>query len=98
VWSSDQSTGFSLGQPHDYDAHVPAAELETLLRDAFPEASDVRVTDRTGSGDHFLVEVTSPRFDGMPLLEQHRLVNDALAAPFASGTIHEMRIKTRGTK
>ena len=36
-------------------------------------------------------------FDGLPLLEQHKLVNQALAAPFASGRIHEMRIKTRGT-
>ncbi|HEU5477702.1 MAG TPA: BolA family protein [Gaiellaceae bacterium] len=73
------------------------ADLEQLLREAFPEATEVRVTDRTGGGDHFLVEVTSPRFDGLPLLEQHRLVNEALAAPFASGTIHELRIKTRGT-
>jgi stress-induced morphogen len=73
-------------------------QLEQLLRNAFPEATDVRVTDRTGGGDHFLVEVTSPRFDGLPLLEQHRLVNEALAAPFASGRIHEMRIKTKGTE
>jgi stress-induced morphogen len=72
-------------------------ELETLLREAFPEATEVRVTDRTGGGDHFLIEVTSPRFDALPLLEQHRLVNEALAAPFASGTIHEMRIKTKGS-
>jgi stress-induced morphogen len=73
------------------------ADLESILREAFPEATEVRVTDRTGSGDHFLVEVTSPRFDGLPLLAQHRLVNEALAAPFASGRIHEMRIKTKGT-
>lgn len=73
------------------------AELETLLREAFPEAADVRVTDRTGGGDHFLIEVTSARFEGLSLVEQHRLVNDALAAPFASGRIHEMRIKTKGT-
>jgi stress-induced morphogen len=72
-------------------------ELEGILREAFPEATEVHVTDRTGGGDHFLIEVTSPRFDGLPLLEQHRLVNDALAAPFASGRIHEMRIKTKGT-
>jgi stress-induced morphogen len=76
---------------------VVTGELEQLLRQAFPEAGIVRVTDRTGGGDHFLVEVTSPRFDGLPLLEQHRLVNAALAGPFAAGTIHEMRIKTRGT-
>ena len=72
-------------------------DLEQLLRDAFPEATDLRVTDRTGGGDHFLVEVTSPRFDGLPLLEQHRLVNDALAEPLRDGTIHELRIKTKGT-
>jgi stress-induced morphogen len=72
--------------------------LEALLRDAFPEATEVRVTDRTGGGDHFQVEVTSSRFDGLPLLEQHKLVNAALAEPFAAGTIHEMRIRTRGTR
>jgi stress-induced morphogen len=76
---------------------VVTGELEVLLRHAFPEAQEVRVTDRTGGGDHFLVEVASPRFDGLPLLDQHKLVNAALAAPFAAGTIHEMRIKTRGT-
>jgi stress-induced morphogen len=75
---------------------VVTGDLEQLLRQAFPEAA-VRVTDRTGGGDHFLVEVTSPRFDGLPLLEQHKLVNAALAEPFAAGTIHEMRIKTKGT-
>jgi len=76
---------------------VVTDDLEQLLRDAFPEADEVRVTDRTGGGDHFLVEVTSARFVGLSLLEQHRLVNEVLAAPFAAGTIHEMRIKTKGT-
>ena len=70
--------------------------LEALLREAFPDAEELTVADRTGGGDHFQVEVTSARFDGLPLLEQHRLVNDALAAPLADGTIHELRIKTRG--
>ncbi|HEX4520073.1 MAG TPA: BolA/IbaG family iron-sulfur metabolism protein [Gaiellaceae bacterium] len=71
--------------------------LESLLRDAFPDAPELRVEDRTGGGDHFQVTVGSPRFDGLPLLEQHRLVNDALAEPLRDGTIHELRIKTRGT-
>ena len=71
--------------------------LESLLRDAFPDADELRVDDRTGGGDHFQVTVTSPRFVGLPLLDQHRLVNDALAEPLRDGTIHELRIKTRGT-
>ena len=71
--------------------------LETLLRGAFPDAGELSVEDRTGGGDHFQVIVTSPRFDGLPLLDQHRLVNEALAEPLRDGTIHELRIKTRGT-
>ena len=70
--------------------------LRALLADAFPDASELSVEDRTGTGDHFQVTVASPRFDGLPLLEQHRLVNEALAAPLADGTIHELRIKTKG--
>ena len=71
--------------------------LESLLRAAFPEAAELSVADRTGGGDHFQVTLSSPRFDGLSLVEQHRLVYDALAAPLADGTIHELRIKTKGT-
>jgi stress-induced morphogen len=79
-------------------SRVSVQRLDTLLRDAFPDADEVRVEDRTGGGDHFQVVVTSPRFDGLPLIDQHRLVNDALAEPLRDGTIHELRIKTRGTR
>jgi stress-induced morphogen len=70
--------------------------LQTLLEDAFPGALDVEVVDRTGGGDHFHVTVVSTRFAGLSLLDQHRLVYDALAEPLADGTIHELRITTRG--
>ena len=73
-----------------------ALPLETLLRRSFPEASELSVVDRTGSGDHFQVTLATSRFDGLSLVEQHRLVYDALATPLADGTIHELRIKTRG--
>lgn len=72
--------------------------LDGLLRRAFPDASEVSVVDRTGTGDHFQVVVASPRFDGLSLVEQHRLVNDALAEPLADETIHELRIKTTGSQ
>jgi stress-induced morphogen len=76
---------------------VAVERLETLLRRAFPDANELSVEDRTGGGDHFQVVVSSPRFDGLSLVDQHRLVNDALAEPLHDGTIHELRIKTRGT-
>jgi stress-induced morphogen len=71
--------------------------IQNLLEQAFP-ASEVEVEDRTGGGDHFQVVVASARFDGLSLLEQHRLVNEALAAPLADGTIHELRIRTKGNQ
>jgi len=79
-------------------APMSIERLDTLLRDAFPDADEVRIDDRTGGGDHFQVVVTSPRFDGLALIDQHRLVNEALAEPLRDGTIHELRIKTRGTR
>jgi stress-induced morphogen len=70
--------------------------LEDRLRQAFPDAREVAVVDRTGGGDHFHVTVISPRFNGLSLVDQHRLVYDALAEPLGDGTIHELRITTRG--
>ena len=70
--------------------------LQDLLEEAFPDARGVEVVDRTGGGDHFHVTVVSPRFDGLSFVDQHRLVYDALAEPLADGTIHELRITTRG--
>ena len=75
---------------------VATEPLEALLEQAFPDATELSVVDRTGGGDHFQVTVASPRFDGLPLLDQHRLVYNALAAPLADGSIHELRIKTKG--
>lgn len=75
-----------------------ADTLKTLLEQAFPDAVELDVADRTGGGDHFQVAVTTPRFNGLSRLDQHRLVYDALAAPLGDGTIHELRIRTRGTE
>jgi stress-induced morphogen len=70
--------------------------LAGLLRTAFPDAREVEVVDRTGGGDHFQVTVVDAGFAGLSLVEAHRLVYDALADPLRDGTIHELRITTRG--
>jgi stress-induced morphogen len=77
---------------------VAVEPLQALLERAFPDATELRVEDRTGGGDHFQVTIASPRFKGLPLLDQHRLVNNALAEPLRDGTIHELRIKTKGSE
>ncbi len=70
--------------------------LQHLLEQAFPDATELSVEDRTGGGDHFQVTVGSGRFAGLSLVEQHKLVYEALADPLADGTIHELRIRTKG--
>jgi len=77
---------------------VSTQPLQALLENAFPDATELSVEDRTGGGDHFQVMVSSPRFTGLSLLDQHRLVNEALAEPLRDGTIHELRIKTKGSE
>jgi stress-induced morphogen len=74
---------------------VAIETLRTDLQQAFPDATELSVVDRTGTGDHFQVTVASARFQGLSLVEQHRLVYAALEGPLADGTIHELRIKTR---
>ena len=76
-------------------ARMAVESLRAMLAEAFPEASELDVRDRTGTGDHFQVTVASRRFEGLSLVEQHRLVYEALAGPLADGTIHELRIRTK---
>ena len=76
---------------------MEAEAIRTILAQAFPSAAELSVEDRTGTGDHFQVTVATADFDGLSLLDQHRRVNDALAAPLRDGSIHELRIRTKGT-
>jgi stress-induced morphogen len=76
---------------------MEAEAIHELLARAFPDAAELSVEDRTGTGDHFQVTVTSASFDGLPLIDQHRRVNEVLADPLRDGSIHELRIKTKGT-
>ena len=76
---------------------MEADTIRATLAEAFPDAAELSVEDRTGTGDHFQVTVVSSAFDGLSLLDQHRRVNETLAGPLADGSIHELRIKTKGT-
>ena len=72
--------------------------MAELLRGAFPNARELSIVDRTGGGDHFHVTVIDSGFDGLSLVEQHRLVYAALDAPLKDGSIHELRITTGSEK
>jgi len=46
-----------------------------------------------GSGGHFRLRIVSKAFSGLPLVQRHRLVHDALAPLFGS-EIHALALET----
>ena len=72
---------------------ITADEIRTTLEKAFP-GSTVEMQDLTGGGDHWQVFIVSPAFEGKGLLEQHRLVNEALKAEIGDQRIHALALKT----
>lgn len=48
---------------------------------------------RISGGGHFSVRIVSPAFEGRSLLEQHKLVYEAVGYPM-DGRIHALQIKT----
>ena len=68
-------------------------EVEELLKRSLPEAA-IQVEDMTGTFDHFEVRVTWDGFKGKGLIEQHKIVNQALSSALEDGRIHALKIKT----
>ncbi len=66
---------------------------EQILK-ALPDAI-IELDDYKHDGLHLLVTVTSKMFEGLPLLEQHRLVQNSLKDLMESGEIHAVKIKTK---
>lgn len=68
-------------------------ELKALLESRIDD-SEVTVRDMTGTMDHYDVEVVSPVFEGKSLIEQHKIVHEAVGEHLTT-TIHALQIKTR---
>ena len=76
---------------------ITVEEIKSILLPRFPGA-EINVEDLTGTFDHFEVRVVSPHFQGKGLIEQHQMVNQALAGPLEDGRIHALKIKTMTSK
>jgi len=75
---------------------VTKERITALLESAFPDAEELRVIDR-GGDDHFEVRVTAAAFNGLSPVAAHKLIYAALEEPWSDGSIHELRINTKGT-
>jgi len=72
---------------------ISPEEIKETLSKAIP-VTLVESKDLTGGGDHWQVIVVSPAFEGKGLIEQHRLVNEALKEQLGDQRIHALSLKT----
>ncbi|MCW5696913.1 MAG: BolA family transcriptional regulator [Bauldia sp.] len=71
---------------------MDAREIETLIREALPDAKVV-LRDLAGDGDHFAAEVVSEAFRGKNRVQQHQMVYDALKGRMG-GVLHALALQT----
>jgi stress-induced morphogen len=72
---------------------ITPEEIKQTLSDALP-ITLVETQDLTGGGDHWQLIIVSSAFEGKGLLEQHRIVNEALKEPLADQRIHALALRT----
>lgn len=71
---------------------MAAAEIETLIRAAIPDA-EVTITDLRGDGDHYAARVVSAAFVGKTRVARHKLVYEALGGRMG-GELHALQLTT----
>ena len=72
---------------------MTADELKVRIQQLHPETM-VKVTDLTGTMDHWQVVVVSPAFEGKLSFERQKLVMALLKEEIASNEVHALTMKT----
>jgi len=71
---------------------MDAAEIESLIREAIPDAQ-VTIEDLRGDGDHYAASVVSAAFVGKTRVQQHQMVYQALKGRMG-GELHALALQT----
>lgn len=72
---------------------MEAAEIEKMIKEAFPDA-DVTIEDLRGDGDHYAAQVISKAFAGKSRVQQHQMVYAALKGKMG-GDLHALALQTQ---
>ncbi|KAH9490427.1 BolA-like protein 3 [Bulinus truncatus] len=79
----------------DATSLTPGEKLvKSKLQEAFPEATEIQVADVSGGcGAMYQIAIESPKFKGVPKVQQHRMVNQALAEEIKN--MHGLQLTTK---
>lgn len=77
---------------------IEAHEIETLIREAFPQAR-ITITDLAGDGNHYAAEVIDESFRGQNRVQQQRAVYAALKGRMDGprGALHALALTTKAS-
>ena len=71
---------------------IAQADLESILREGFPDA-EIVIEDLAGDGDHYKARIVSTAFAGLARVRQHQLVYAALKGKMG-GELHALALET----
>lgn len=72
---------------------MDAESLAALIKQGLPGA-EVHIDDLRGDGTHYAAIVICPAFEGLPRIEQHRMVFRALGKVMES-ELHALQLTTK---
>jgi len=69
------------------------AERVDIIDESWKHAGHVAMAGVTPEATHLHITIVSPRFNGVPLIDQHRMVNDVLKEARETH-LHALQLKT----
>lgn len=72
---------------------IPQNEVVAIIQAEYPDAK-VDILDKTGMSDHFIVRVVTTAFEGVSIMDRHRLVMKCLEPAMRDGRLHAVEVQT----
>jgi len=71
---------------------MPADQIESLILKGIPDAR-IEIVDLAGDGDHYEARVVAESFRGVPRVQQHQRVYQALGGRMGT-ELHALKLST----
>lgn len=72
---------------------ITPEEINIIISKSLPNAK-INIVDYVGDNNHYIIHVMDDSFKNKSLIEQHRIIKDALKAVLNNQALHAVTIKT----